>query len=135
MPGDAANDVLLGGVDGTLALLVNETLSLREPPTERTFHHDRKRYNVTILAIDVAGPVGVMGATLLLTDSEKRTIARRAIGNNVNVGSCSSDRVNLAVREDGTYTLTVTWSDGASRDVTVEVGEKRRMPLTVERPE
>jgi hypothetical protein len=132
--GDGANDILLGGVDGTLALLVNETLSLRKPPKKHTSYSARKRYDVTILAIDVKGPVGVTGAKLVLTDAEKRTVARRDIGNNINVGSCSSDRVNLAVREDGEYVLAVTWSDGASRNVAVTVGEQRRIPLTVERP-
>jgi hypothetical protein len=133
--GDGANDILLGGVDGTLTLLVNETLSLREQPTERTLHHDRKRYDVTILAVDVKGPVGVTGARLVLKDAEGRPIALRVIGNNVNVGSCGSDRVNLAVREDGRYVLTVTWSDGASREVIVTVGRQRRLPVTVERPD
>ncbi|MBS3735390.1 MAG: VCBS repeat-containing protein [Phycisphaerae bacterium] len=132
--GDGANDILLGGVDGTLALLVNETLSLRTPPKADTTHHPRKRYNTTILAIDVKGPIGVVGAKLVLKDADKRVVATRRIGNNVNVGSCSSGRVNLAVREDGEYVLTVTWSDGTSRDVTVEVGEQRRMAVTVERP-
>jgi hypothetical protein len=52
---------------------------------------------------------------------------------NVNVGSCSSDRVNLAVREDGDYVLTVTWSDAASREVAVTVDDRRRIPLGVGR--
>lgn len=130
---DGANDILLGGVDGNLTLLVNDTLSLRKPPKEKTFHLYRKRYNVTILAIDVAGPIGVVGAKLMLKDADGQPVALRVIGNNVNVGSCSSDRVNLAVREDGEYTLTVIWSDGMRREVDVTIDERRRIPLTVER--
>lgn len=130
---DGANDVLLGGVDGRLVILVNETLSLRSADVEVN-HHGKKRYQTTILAVTVSGPVGVTGAKMELFDAEDRPVAIRTIGTNVNVGSHGSDRINLAVREDGEYNLKVTWSDGATREMPLTVGEERRMPVTVERP-
>ena len=130
---DGANDILLGGVDGRLVLLVNETLSLRSSGVA-VKHHGEKRYQTTILAVTVRGPVGVTNAKVELFDAKDRPVAIRTIGTNVNVGSRGSDRINLAVREDGEYNLKVTWSDGATREMPIEIGEEQRIPVTVERP-
>jgi len=132
--GDGANDLLLGGVDGTLTLLVNEALSLRTPPTEATLYHERKRYNTKILAVTVGGPLGVTGAKLLLEDSQGKIVARREIGTQVNVGSCSPNTVNLAVRESGKYALKVTWSDGVSTSIPVSLDGPRLVRVRAERP-
>jgi hypothetical protein len=133
--GDGANDILLGGVDGTLALLVNETLALRTPPTKATVHHDRKRYNTRIVAVTVEGPLGVTGACLVLAGADGRPVARRHVGTNVNVGSGGPRTVNIAVRESGRYVLTVTWSDGASRRYPLDLDVPRLVRLRARRPE
>ncbi len=132
--GDGANDLLLAGVDGTLALLVNEALSLRTAPTEATLYHQRKRHNTKILAVTVQGPLGVTGAKLLLEDSRGRIVARRELGTHVNVGSSSPNTVNIAVRESGEYVLTVIWSDGASRRIPVEMANEKLVRVTAKRP-
>ncbi len=133
--GDGANDVLIGGIDGRLVLLVNEALALRKPPTKATRYHDRKRYHTRIVSVTVEGPAGVTGARLILEDAAKEVVARRDIGTNVNVGSGGPRTINIAVRESGRYMLTVTWSDGATRRYPLDLDGPRRVRLRAERPE
>jgi hypothetical protein len=130
---DGAPDVLLGGRDGRLVLMVNETLANRKPK-KRALYHEQKLLETRIATIRVAGPVGVVNAELKLADQNGQVAALRQIGTNVNVGSCSSPVVDLAVRGNGRHALTVIWSDGATRKVPLSFGEEQRIRLSVERP-
>ena len=132
--GDGANDLLLGGADGTLALLLNESLSLREKPTQATLYHQRKRYNTGIVSVTVHGPLGVVGARLFLKNAASKILARRQIGTQVNIGSCSPNTVNIVVRESGDYDLTIVWSDGATKTTPIRLDEKSHIRLNVHRP-
>jgi len=133
--GDGANDLLLGGVDGSLTLMVNRCLEKRATDdTQALDYHELKRANTQIVAVDVRGPLGVTGARLFLKNEAGQTVARRDIGSNVNVGSASSSAANIAVREPGNYELIVTWSDGLRRTMAVKLdGGQHLVKLTAER--
>ncbi len=131
--GDGANDVLLGGVDGGLRLMVNDSLSLRKPKAHPS-DEEKRLIQTRILKVHVAGPVGVVGAKVTLADAKGRLVARRDVGTNVNTGSCGPPSFNIAVREPGQYVLTVVWSDGATRRLPVGLDGDRVVRLTAERP-
>ncbi len=118
--GDGANDLLLGGADGSLVLIVNDCLAGRqrkEHPTSQEQVLQRTR----ILTARVGGKVGVLGATVSLADAQGRVIGLRRIGANVCTGCRGPDAVNLAVREPGPCVLTVRFSDGFVRRWKVDV--------------
>jgi len=126
--GDGANDLLLGGVDGTLTLMVNDTLSSRKQKEHPTYHEE-KLFRTKILIVKVTGKLGVLGAKVTLTGPEGEIAAHREIGSNVNVGCCSPPVVNLAVRRPGIYALTVRFSDGIRRKWNVDLRTKGRAIL------
>jgi hypothetical protein len=133
--GDGVNDILLGGANGQLTLLVNDALGLRVPKEHPT-RQEKALLATSILSVRVTGPLGVLGATVTLTDTEGRVVARRDIGyNNIATGCRGPDTVNLAVREPGKYTLTVRYSDGRTRDRSVEIGGEKHMTVIVKREE
>jgi hypothetical protein len=132
--GDGANDVLLGGADGNLALLINRTLDQRSQPDQSTNHHPRVRYGVKIAAVTVTGDLGVTGAKIMLKNAEGDIVARRCLGTQINVGSTSPNTVNLAVRQAGEYSLDVVWSDGAKATIPVSLtGQERLTKITASR--
>jgi hypothetical protein len=117
---DGANDLLLGAPDGTVTLMVSDTLRLRRPKPRPT-HHERKRLQTRIVSARVRGRRGVLGAEVRLADESGRVVARRVIGSNVATGCRGPDAVNLAVREPASYTLTVRFADGATRSWPVDL--------------
>ena len=132
--GDGANDLLIGGPDGRVSLLLNDCLAhrrLSEHPTavERTLD------GVRILAVQVRGPLGVVGATVTITAVDGRVLGRRDLGSNVATGCSGPDTVTLAVREPGAHVLTVRWSDGITREWHVAMGPEaaRTQHLIAER--
>lgn len=132
--GDGANDLLLGGVDGTVSLLLNDCLAQRKPKEHPTAV-ERVLAGVRIASVRVAGPVGVIGASVTLTAADGRVLGRRDLGSNIATGCRSPDTVNLAVREPGTHTLAVRWSDGLTRRWTLAMGREAAvvLPMTAER--
>ena len=119
--GDGANDLLIGGVDGTLSLLINDCLA-RRGPNEHPTAVEQTLAGVRIASVRVNGPLGVLGATVTMTTADGRILGRRDIGSQVATGCRSPDTVNLAIREAGTHTLTVRWSDGQNRQWPVVMG-------------
>ncbi len=119
--GDGANDLLLGGVDGTVSLLLNDCLAQRQPKEHPTAV-ERVLAGVRIASVRVAGPIGVVGATVTVIAADGRVLGRRDIGSNIATGCRSPDTVNLAIREAGTHTLTVRWSDGLVRRWNLAMG-------------
>jgi len=109
--GDGANDLLLGGMDGALRLVLNDSLQLRQ---QRLLHS-------RIVQVRVRSPIGVIGAVVRLEDARGRVVALRQLGANVNVGCCGPNTVNLAVREPGQYRLVVRFSDGKAKTWDVDL--------------
>jgi hypothetical protein len=132
--GDGANDLLLGGIDGRLRLMVNDTLAARTPPTKASTYHARKLYDASILSVRVAGRLGVLGAKVTLADAAGRVVALRYVGGNVNTGCRGPDTLNIAAREPGTYVLAVRFADGLERSWPVTLrGASKRVTLTADR--
>ena len=132
--GDGANDLLLGGVDGRIVLLLNDTLSDRPllanedaPLVLQALARTR------ILSVTVAGR-GTVGADATLTDAKGRVITRHQVGGNVATGCRGPDTLNLAVREPGPHTLTVRYADGVSKTWSVDLAvSERRVVLRAAR--
>lgn len=130
--GDGANDILLGGTDGKLSLLINDTLSLRVPK-ETSTAQDKVLEKTGIVSVRVTGPRGVIGARVTLLDKDGRAIAVRDLGSSVATGCAGPDTLNLAVREPGDYRLKVRYSDGLTREKSITVKAMTRNALSVTR--
>jgi hypothetical protein len=132
--GDGGNDLLVGGADGNLSLLINETLEDRKPKDHPTYHEE-KLLQAKIVTVVVRGRTGVAGATMALADAGGRTIAVRRIGSNVGVGCRGPDAASLAVRGPATYELTVRFSDGAvwTKKLDLTAGARRHQAVTADR--
>jgi hypothetical protein len=130
--GDGANDLLIGGVDGRLSLLVNDTLRSREPKENATAM-EKIRERIAILSVHVTGRIGVLGASLVLTDSHGRVVGRRDLGSNISCGNRGPDTVNLAVREPGKHSLSVRYSDGHVRNLQLDLKAGKRLVVTADR--
>jgi hypothetical protein len=126
--GDGANDLLLGGVDGDLTLIVNDTLRLREP-AEHPTAQQQKLEQTCILSVQVTGKLGVFGATVTIADDKGRIVGRRDIGSNSATGCQGPDTVNLAVREPGLHQVTVRFSDGVIRKWPLQVGKVKHVQI------
>jgi len=130
--GDGANDILLGGLDGTLTLLINDVLVKRKP-TEHPTAMQRKLLDTHILTVHVTGNKGVQGAVVRLTAPDGRTLGLRQIGAGVYTGCASPTTVNLAVREPGPALLTVRYSDGKNFQWPVDLRKDKRLVLEANR--
>lgn len=131
--GDGANDVLLGGSNGKLTLLVNDTLSLRVTK-EHPNAQEKALLNTSIVTVSVKGKKGVLGADVSLVSDKGKVVARRTIGSNVATGCRGPDTVNLAVRQPGKYQLKVVFSDGKEQTWPVDVdGKKKHIKVIAEK--
>lgn len=132
--GDGANDLLLGGVDGTLTLLVNDTLGLRTP-TEHPTYHEKILQQTTILTAEVRARTGAVGAKVVVTDADGRIVARRDVGSNIGTGNCGPASVNLALRRPGVYQLNVRFADGSQTGRSIDVtGRQRHLTTVIDKP-
>jgi len=130
--GDGANDLLLGGVDGRLVLLVNAVLAERGK-TENPTRQDAVLAQTALLSVAVTGPRGVVGAQVSVIDPHERVMATRIIGGNVATGCRGPDTVTLAIREAGEYRVVVRWSDGATKTMPVTLTPNQLTSLRVAR--
>ena len=132
--GDGATDLLLGGVDGVLRLLLSDAFGhpLRQPREHPTALQKTLR-QTCVLTVKVTGPLGVVGADVRLTDEAGRVVRRHVIASQVLTGCRGPDAVCLAVRQPGTYRLTVRYADGLARTWRVALGKKQRVTRTATR--
>jgi len=123
--GDGAIDMLVGGLNGTLSLLVNETLADRPKRTDvSTIHNTRKQIGTRIVTVRPAGSKGLTGSRLTLADAAGKPVTHRWIGTNIGVGCCGPAQFTLAVREPGRYTLQVRLADGSVRKRFLAIDER-----------
>jgi len=128
--GDGANDLLLGGHDGTVSLLINDSLSLRVP-TENPLYHDQIRQHARYLRVQVKGRTGVLGAEITVTDAAKRIVARRTIGTNVATGCRGPDASTIAVLWPGSHHLHVRFSNGTEKTQDVDLSQAVHTKLVI----
>ena len=130
--GDGAIDLLVGGVDGSLTLLINRTLDDRPATSEpSTKLETRKQIETRLVTVIPGRPLGLTGARISLTDAKGRVIDSRQLGSNVGVGSASPLRATLATREPGPHTLTLRYADGKESTTSVDLGPDRPRYQTV----
>jgi len=123
--GDGTNDLLIGGMDGSVMLLENGVLEERFGKENPTLQ-EQVLQRTQILTVRPRGKIGVLGASISLADAAGRIVAVRTIGGNIAIGCCGPDTVNIAVREPKKYVLTVRFSDGLARTWPVDLTTPRR---------
>ena len=130
--GDGTNDLLLGGIDGSLVLIPNNVMAERKP-VENPTSVQRVLERTKILTVHVRGKVGVLGAIVTLADDKGHVVGLRMIGSNVATGCRGPDTVNLAARQPGAYTLSVRFSDGHVRKWPVDLTKEPHVTMTAAR--
>jgi len=134
LTGDGANDLVVGGKDGTLWIATNETLKERPEEFEVSTRLDeRKQIMARLVTVRFEPTTGVVGARLELLDAEGQLVAARAIGSNIGTGCSGPHQVVFAVREPGAHKLRVRFSDGTSSEMAVDLSseEPRHQTVTV----
>ncbi len=130
--GDGANDLLLGGTDGVLTLIVNDVLAERKPKAN-PLAHEKTLSQTSLLSVQITGKIGLIGARVVLADLQGRVVGRRELGANIATGCRGPDTLNFAVREPGTHTLTVQYSDGATQTWPVDLKPAEHLRLLAPR--
>ncbi len=122
--GDGAIDMLVGRLDGTLSLLVNETLTDRPQQADvSTISDVRKQIQTRIVTVRPAAGEGVVGCRVTLVDDKDQTVTHRWIGTNIGVGCCGPAQFTLAVREPGRYKLRLARGDGSTVEQALVIDE------------
>ncbi len=123
--GDGAPDVLVGGADGKLALMLNETLTDRPKQADVSTTHDlRKQIGTRVVTVKLAAAKGRLGTRVTLLDAKGKPVTHRWIGTNIGVGCSGPAELSLAVREPGKYTLALRAGDGTTRKQPLTIDEK-----------
>jgi len=134
--GDGANDLAVTGLDGTLWLLVNQTLADRKDKPDLSAPLDqRKQIQTRLLTVRVEGRTGVVGCRVRLSDEQGRLVGARQLGGNVAVGCCGPHQATLAAREPGAHKLAVLFADGAKLEmpVSLQADQPRHQTIVVSR--
>ena len=123
--GDGAPDMLIGGLDGKLSLMFNETLADRPArPELGTINDVRKQIQTRIVTVRPGKGKGVCDARLTLLDEAGKPVTYQWIGTNLGVGCCGPAEFVLAIRDPGTYTLSLRLSDGTTRQHKLSIDDK-----------
>jgi hypothetical protein len=132
---DGDTDVVLASADGVLRLCRNLTWdSRRFVAGKGATRQARALAGTRAVHVRVTGARGVVGADVALADGKGRIHARRWIGAEMFTGCRGADAYTLVVREAGTYTLTVRYSDGVVKRQKVDLaGKGRLVRVTVRR--
>ena len=129
---DGAMDLLIADEGGRLTLLLNDTLAWRAR-APKTTDDERRLAAVRLLPVTVRGPVGVLGATVVLRDAAGRPLATHLVGGNVATGCRGPDGVTFAVRDPGRYRLQVRYADGLEVSRPIEIGDVQPSAVTITR--
>jgi hypothetical protein len=130
--GDGAVDLLMGGSDGGIWLLLNDTLSMRKP-SDKPSWHERKLLESSRLRARLSARTGLMGAVATLLDASGRVVARRDVGQNNLTGCRGPDELSLVAREAGLHKLAVRYSDGKTMAWDVELPASKLVVLHADR--
>jgi hypothetical protein len=128
--GDGANDLVLGGMDGKVAIILNDSL-----PRRGTVEHPNAQQRIldatALLTVAVRGKKGVCGAEISVKNNAGEIVARRVLGSQMVTGSCGPSQAGLAVRVPGQHLLTVRYSDGFTMEQAVDLTQPRRLVSVV----
>jgi len=132
--GDGAVDMLVGGLNGKLSLLVNETLTDRPKQADVSTTQDiRKQIQTRIVTVRPTAGKGLLGCRLTLVDAKGKPVTHRWTGTNIGVGCCGPAQLTLAVRDWGRYTLRLRRGDGstAKRALVIDETTPRHKVLVI----
>jgi len=132
--GDGVNDLLLGCADGSLVLIPNDSLRLREAK-ENQLPEETLLAKTGMLGVRVRGKHGVLGARVTLADAQGRIVGMREIGTNIATGCRGPDTVNLAVQEPGPCVLKVRYADGKLRSWPVKIEPGKHLVMDAWHPD
>lgn len=131
---DGAPDLVIGGGSGHVTIILNDTLATRAPmphPPREIAVLEKTR----LLTVRVLGTRGVVNARIRITDADGRFVARRDLGMNVANGNWDPTQVTFALRQPGKYKVAVAYADGFERTTDVDLTEKPRTTINVDRGE
>ncbi len=127
--GDGANDLVLVSHDGTINLLLNDTLADRKL-VPGALHHETIRAQVRFVTVNVQGPAGVVGAEVALVNEAGQTVSLRTIAGNLATGCRGPDRAIFAVRLPGKYTVKVRYTHGDERNAPIDLTTQTHITVT-----
>jgi hypothetical protein len=122
--GDGSPDLLFGNKKGELNLILNQTLEMRTP-VEFPDSEISTLLAIKVLSVKLSGNKGIVGAHMVLSDSESEIVGRSYVGSNVNAGSWSAFEEQFAVKKAGKYKLKISYSDGNEELREIELSEKQ----------
>jgi len=128
---DAAIDLCLTGNDGTVTLMINDTLSLRTSK-EHMRHHEKMHARIGFATVALGGNRGVLGAEVMLINDRARVVARRTIGANVLTSCRGPDATTFAVMHPGPHTARVRFSDGTTKEEPLNVVSQEHVSVRVQ---
>jgi hypothetical protein len=130
--GDGAPDLVIGNGDGLITVILNDTLTVRQPiphaPREIAILQETR-----LLSVRVLGSKGVVNAKVEVKDKTGRLVARQDLTRNTSGGSCGPNRVHLAIRQPDVYQLDVTYGDGLVRSQSVDLRKQAHLSINVDR--
>jgi hypothetical protein len=129
---DGADDIIIGGLDGKVTLVLNTTRELRSG-IEHPNYHDRILRDAALLTVEVRGRSGVNGARVELRDGRGTLVALRQIARNIPAGSRGPDATTFSVHTPGDYTVTTLYSDGHLQKRSVSLAPKESKTVRIDR--
>lgn len=130
--GDGSPDLLFGNNKGELFLILNQTLEMRTP-VEFPDKEISTLLGVKVLSVKLSGIKGIVGAQMVLSNSEGEIVGRSYVGSNVNAGAWSPFEEQFAVRKAGKHQLKITYSDGVVELREIELSENQVSHLDIYR--
>jgi hypothetical protein len=120
---DGATDVLLGTAEGSLILLVNETLAERPAEVDPRAGRSETQKQVQAKIVRFLPPLrGQMpGALLEIRDEQKQLVFSKPVVGLVGSGSQSAPEVLAVLREPGRYTVSIRLPNGESLEGVLEL--------------
>ncbi len=124
--GDGAIDLLVGGKDGRVTLLLNRTLDDRpDKPGPSSRLETQKQIAARLVTIVPTRQRGVVGAGISLVNAQGNVVDSRMLGSNVGVGCTSAPRTTLVAREPGPHHVKITYADGTQATALIDLGADR----------
>ena len=132
--GDGAPDLVIGNMDGSLRILINDTLNQRTP-VEHPLEDVRVLLETRGFTVRVQGPKGVAGAQVSVRDREGEWVARDWVARPAGAGYWTPSEVYLSVRPPHRlpFTVSVAYSDGRVVEERIERLDNDRPTITIRR--
>jgi hypothetical protein len=127
---DGMPDLLFGNTKGELFLILNQTLEMRIP-VEFPDQEISKLLGIKVLSVKLSGNKGIVGAQMVLSNSEGEIVGRSYVGSNINAGAWSPFEEQFAVRKAGKHKLRITYSDGVEETREIDLSEKQVTSLNI----